>query len=62
MAKRGYNPVSNPNPQVDPGREPTGIVSQGHDGNIVGRVHNIRYQDGVPYGEDAFGDDDGWDD
>ena len=58
MAKRGYNPVSNPNPQVDPAQNETGVMSQGHDGNIVGSTdRNVRYADGPCYGEDCFGDD-----
>ena len=37
MATKGYNPVSNPNPDVDDAPNPTGVMSQGHDGNIVRR-------------------------
>ena len=64
MANKGYNPVSRPNPQVDPGRNPTGVQAQ-FDGGIrpdISNDRNVRYQDGPKYGEDAFSDDDGWED
>jgi len=59
---KGYNPVSNPNPQVDDAPNPTGVMSQGFDGNIVRRKAqpeeeyefepNVRYADRPTYGED----------
>lgn len=72
MAKsKGYNAVSNPNPQVDRAKNPTGVMSQGFDGNIVQRKampdepwrRNVRYSDGPEYGEiDNDADQDGdWD-
>lgn len=56
MAKSGYNPVSRPNPAVDAVR--TGVMSQGHDGNVRPDVtmdeagNNVRWSDGPTYGED----------
>jgi hypothetical protein len=54
MADRGYNPVTNPNPDVSYRR--TGVLAA-FDGNIRPDVAtdlpaNVRFQDGDLYGED----------
>lgn len=57
-----YNPVSNPNPEVSPSRVPTGVMSQGHYGNIVREGvdmdRNIRTSRTPSYGENSICDDD----
>lgn len=57
-----YNPVSNPNPEVSGSRVPTGVMSQGHYGNIVREGvemdRNICTSSSPPYGEwdDDYGE------
>jgi hypothetical protein len=51
-----YNPVSNPNPENSPSRVPTGVMSQGHYGNImrsegIDLDRNICTNSHPPYGE-----------
>ena len=54
-----YNPVSNPNPENSPARRKTGVMSQGHYGNIVQRKsmpgepmdRNVCMENGHTYGE-----------
>lgn len=52
--QKGYNPVSNPNPDNDPGRLPVGIMSQGTTGNIAGNFLGMKHRieaDEVTYGD-----------
>lgn len=63
MAKetsRGYNPVTRPNPQVDPAHRPTGVMSQ-FDGNIrpdIMGVRNVRWADDPGYTSEMDDDED----